>query len=147
MPTTGSGNPMLHLATQDGLLARLARLRCPTLLCGDFNSPLAERADGTVVPFAPRRDGRRYAAEAKLMGLTNARGMVDLFRACHGYGIDAASWHWKNRGRTGRYRLRPHCFATAEFRVRSCDYMHEWRTARLSDHSAIYADAVLAQRP
>lgn len=143
IPTYGRPHDrMLKVETQEGLLMRLAKLSGPTLLCGDFNAPFAEEADGTVVPFARRRGSRQYAAEARLMGATNSCGLTDLFRARHGYGVHAHSWCWKNRGRTGGYRL-DHIFASGEFVVRACDYIHDWRLRGLSDHSAVYADVVL----
>jgi exonuclease III len=143
IPTYGRpNNRVLKVETQEGLLKRMAKLNVPTLLCGDFNSPLREEADGTVIPFARRRGSRQREAEAGLMGATNSCGLTDLFRACHGYTVDGHSWWWKNRGRTGGYRL-DHVFASCEFSVKACDYIHEWRTDGLSDHSAIYADVIL----
>jgi endonuclease/exonuclease/phosphatase family metal-dependent hydrolase len=66
-------------------------------------------------------------------------GLRDAFRAVNGYGAPEASWYWKNRGRTGGYRL-DHIFASEHFRPVSCAYLHETRTSGLSDHSAIVAD-------
>lgn len=142
IPTYGGADPLLKIETQEGLLARLKRCRTPTLVCGDFNSPLAELADGTVVPFFRKRGSRQCDAESALMGATNAHGLVDLFRHCHGYGIEAHSWYWKNRGRTGGYRL-DHIFASREFSARSCGYIDDWRARGLSDHAPIYADVTL----
>ena len=146
IPTSARADGLLMVDTQEGLLQRLTGLRSPTLLCGDFNSPWAEESDGTVIPFARGRGSRQRAAESALMGATNAAGMADLFRAKHGYARAAFSWYWKNRGKTGGYRL-DHVFATQEFAVRACEYVDEWREAGLSDHSAIYADVARAVVP
>ena len=144
IPTYGRADRVLKVETQEGLIERLAGLSMPTLLCGDFNSPFAEERDGMVIPFARRRAERQHMAEAALMGLTNSSGLVDLFRKRHGYSVDAYSWYWKNRGKTGGYRL-DHIFASRQFTVRACDYVHEWRSEGLSDHSAIYADVTLSE--
>ena len=142
IPTYGGPDPLLKIETQEGLLARLKNCNTPTMVCGDFNSPLGELADGTVVPFFRKRGSRKCEAESALMGATNAHGLVDLFRRCHGYGVDAPSWYWKNRGRTGGYRL-DHIFASREFNARSCGYIDDWRARGLSDHAPIYADVTL----
>ena len=76
IPTYGRPNDrVLKVETQEALLTRMAKLSAPTLLCGDFNAPFAEEADGTVVPFARRRGSRQYEAEA---GSSSARNM-DLY--------------------------------------------------------------------
>ncbi len=143
IPTYGRPTDrLLKVETQEGLLKRLATRSTPTLLCRDFNSPFAEHVDGTVIPFARRRGSRQCDAEAALMGGTNSCGLTDLFRKKHGYGVDAFSWYWKNRGRTGGYRL-DHIFASSEFTLRNCGYIHQWRVQGLSDHSAIFADVVV----
>jgi len=139
IPTVGRPDRWIKVETQEGLVARLKEATLPTIVCGDFNSPRGEAADGEIVPFATARGGRALAAERALVGRTNSAGMVDVFRAVHGYERDAASWYWKNRGRTGGFRL-DHIFASKEVRVSRCDYDHVCRDIGLSDHSAIYAD-------
>jgi len=139
IPTVGRPDRWIKVETQEGLVARLKEATLPAIVCGDFNSPRGEAADGEIVPFATARGGRALAAERALVGRTNGAGMVDVFRAVHGYERDAASWYWKNRGRTGGFRL-DHIFASKEVRVSRCDYDHVCRDIGLSDHSAIYAD-------
>lgn len=62
----------------------------PCILAGDFNSPKKELADGTTIPWRHDRDGelaRRWAeAELNVLRGFEEKGMVDSFRAQHGYG-------------------------------------------------------------
>jgi endonuclease/exonuclease/phosphatase family metal-dependent hydrolase len=141
IPTVGRADVALKVETQEGLLRRIADLRAPTLLCGDFNSPKAEGTDGAVTAFARRP--RELRAELALIGRQNACGMIDLFRQRHGYGVDGCSWAWRNRGRTGGFRL-DHIFADRRLSATECAYIHDWRLRGLSDHSAIYADVIVS---
>jgi exonuclease III len=111
----------------------------PTIVCGDFNSPKAELADGTVLPFARARNARARLAEERLMGSTTAAGLRDVYRAVWGYDRQESSWYWKNRGRTGGFRL-DHIFASPSLVADRCEYVHDFRTRGLSDHSPIFAD-------
>ena len=70
---------------------------------------------------------------------TRAGPMVDAFRGANGYDISEASWYWKNRGRTGGYRL-DHVFVSNHLRPVACWYEHDLRLGGLSDHSPIVAD-------
>lgn len=142
IPTIGGPHAALKLGAQQGLLARMRRLDGPAVVCGDFNSPRAEATDGGVLAFARRP--RERSAELALMGRTNACGLIDAFRARHGYEADGRSWYWKNRGRIGGYRL-DHIFSSDALAVVECEYVHEWRTRGLSDHSGIYADVAFRE--
>jgi exonuclease III len=125
------GLPMLKVETFEGIAAGLARpARRPRILCGDFNAPLNELADGTLVPFGKR--GRAAEAELGIFVGLAAAGLPDVFRALHGYGVDEASWFGPVRG----YRL-DHAFASAELGPRACRYLHDLRAAGLSDHAAL----------
>jgi exonuclease III len=140
IPTAAHADKLLKIETQEVLIAHLARPgQLPRILCGDFNSPKAEQPDGTVVPFYIAKHARHHDAERRLMGRTTEAGLVDVFRSIHGYDREAASWWWKNRGKTGGYRL-DHIFASPELRASACEYVDEWRLSGLSDHAAIYAD-------
>jgi exonuclease III len=134
---------MLMVETQEGLLSRLLDAARPIVLCGDLNSPRAESPDGTVTPFAAAGRQRPRAAEMALVGATNAAGMVDLYRARRGYEDGGLSWYWKNRGKTGGFRI-DHIYASPSLKVLDCDYIHTWRESRLSDHSGMFADIELA---
>lgn len=61
----------------------------PRVLAGDFNSPDAELADGQIVPFGFDKDRdiwHRYVnAELNILRGLGTTGMIDVFRAVHGY--------------------------------------------------------------
>jgi endonuclease/exonuclease/phosphatase family metal-dependent hydrolase len=111
------------------------------VLCGDFNTPQLEHADGTVVTWADHHAGSFEdwdAAERNvLLGLAQ-HDLSDLFRKLHGYGRTDASWI-PNHGKTRIGRRFDHVFASASLRGQNCHYLHEWRERKLSDHSAIEA--------
>ena len=65
--------------------------------------------------------------------------LADCFRSLHGYERQDVSWvmHTRSR-RKAAFRL-DHVLASASLNVIRCDYIHEWREAGLSDHSAMEA--------
>jgi endonuclease/exonuclease/phosphatase family metal-dependent hydrolase len=116
----------------------------PVVLCGDLNTPSYETREGEVRSFARTRTGRLREGfdqrhdDAELgivVGLAGA-GYVDAFRVLHGYERRDRSWVFPH-GRGG-WRL-DHVLARG-LEVRACEYEHGWREARLSDHSAVWAD-------
>ncbi len=135
-------------------LTRLCdRLACgsatPCILCGDFNLPQAELADGTLITFAqtrtksggytlPTSAGKRamHAAEHRVMRSLADHDLPDVYRQLHGFGATDASWFAPNSG--AGFRL-DHVFASRCLRARSCRYLHDVRERRLSDHSAVEA--------
>lgn len=152
IPTGGARDPAdrwCKIDTLDGLYAGLS-CSCPNhrILCGDFNAPQHETADGEVITFGQTicRDGR-----AGLIGAWGARwdrgerqmltglaeyNLVDVFRALHGYSVQAFSWY-PSRGRG--FRL-DHLFASRGLHPATCDYLDSFRTCGLSDHAAMLAD-------
>jgi exonuclease III len=62
----------------------------PCILAGDFNSPKEELADGTTIPWRHDQEdemARRWEkAELNILLGLEEKGMVDIFRAQHGYG-------------------------------------------------------------
>ncbi|OAI44442.1 hypothetical protein AYO38_09675 [bacterium SCGC AG-212-C10] len=137
VPTVTRGP--LKTETQEGIAAHLALHRDHAIVaCGDFNSPKLESPEGVVEPFELRSHVRERAAELSLMTGLRELGFADCFRAIHGYGVDAPSWFWKNRGRTGGFRL-DHIFASASLKTTACWYEHGFRD-RLSDRAAVVAD-------
>jgi exonuclease III len=110
------------------------------VLCGDFNAPRDELLDGTVVSFTRPSNARGLEAE---LGLTVARlgasGFTDAFRATNGYEARDASWYWKNRGRTGGFRL-DHILVSRGLHSIACWYEHGLREAGISDHAPVVAD-------
>jgi exodeoxyribonuclease III len=112
------------LAACDAALASAAGKR--VLLLGDLNilEPNHEPRYGFFAPF--EYDFYR--------SLTGPHGLADAFRHLH---PGAAEYSWV--GRTGDGYRYDHAFCSAHLRdqVTSCDYLHDPRTGRLSDHSAL----------
>lgn len=115
----------------------------PAVLVGDLNTPAYESREGEVRSFARTRGGalrdgfdeRHDRAELGLVpGLGAGGAWVDAFRAVHGYAARDRSWMYPN-GRFG-YRL-DHAFARG-LTIEDCNYVHAWREAALSDHSAVW---------
>jgi endonuclease/exonuclease/phosphatase family metal-dependent hydrolase len=137
---TWSNGWVTKVETQEGVARRVRECAAPAVLLGDFNAPKDELPDGTVVPFTRPSNARGRDAELGLTGpALSSCGFVDGFRAVNGFGPPDASWYWKNRGRTGGFRL-DHVFASASLVPMACWYAHELRLKGLSDHSPIIAD-------
>jgi len=135
----------VKVRTLEAVTAQLAEpSELPRVLCGDLNTPQYESREGEVSSFARTRSGRlrpdygeRHdrAELGIVIGLTE-HGYRDAFRALHGYLRRDRSWVYPN-GRMG-YRL-DHILVRG-LEVAACDYRHDLRERRLSDHSAIWAD-------
>ena len=115
----------------------------PRVLVGDLNTPQYESREGEVSSFARTRAGklrpdygeRHDRAELGIViGLTE-HGYRDAFRALHGYSRRDRSWLYPH-GKMG-YRL-DHILVRG-LEIDACDYRHDWREAKLSDHAAIWA--------
>jgi endonuclease/exonuclease/phosphatase family metal-dependent hydrolase len=121
------------------------------VLLGDLNTPRREHPDGTVMTFARERDGtlrvggpdgeRHDAAEAGVteQGLRSL-GFCDAYRAVRGWEARDRSWTYPNGG---GYRL-DHLLVRGADRIGAAAYVHELRTAGLSDHSALVAEVAFA---
>jgi exodeoxyribonuclease III len=117
----------------------------PRVVCGDLNTPRRETVDGEVVTFAQDRYGRLRPergepwdrAERRVLTELGELGLVDTFRALHGYGPRDVSWTWRQW--RGGYRL-DHVFASRELRPVAARYHHDWRDAGLSDHAPLEVD-------
>jgi exonuclease III len=115
------------------------------VLCGDFNTPRREHADGRVWTFARTRSGRLRQergerwdrAESALIRGLAPHGYRDAFREQHGYERKEPTWEWPHTG--GGYRL-DHLIASAGVDLHDCHYRHDWRREGLSDHSALVAE-------
>lgn len=149
----GSQYGWTKIETVEGIFKHLARPTArPRILCGDFNTPQAERADGTVITWGQlmsdsgaaqikRRirggPGERWdAAERSVLTGLAAHDLADVFRRLHGYGVAEYSWRLKRHGEFTDRRF-DHAFASAALNAVTCQYMHAWREAGLSDHSAL----------
>jgi endonuclease/exonuclease/phosphatase family metal-dependent hydrolase len=139
VPTWSNGREA-KIETQELVCAYLAARRGPTVLMGDFNSPKDELEDGTIVAFTRPKDTRGRDAELALLSPSIRSGRLrDAYRSANGWSTREESWCWKNRGRTGGFRL-DHIFASRHFRPRACWYVHDLRLAGMSDHSPILAE-------
>jgi len=136
-------NGLAKIETCEAIHTHLAR---PSdrhrVLCGDLNIPRSETSDGQVETFAlnhPRVEVRWDAAERSLLLGLGEWSMTDVFRGLNGYDRGDVSWvQHTRRTRRAAYRL-DHVIASDSLRAIACDYVHEWREAGLSDHSAIEA--------
>lgn len=136
--------------TCEAIHAQLARASPHhRILCGDLNTPREETSDGEVITFAgnharsaeatPESLVRWDAAERGVTAGLAEWGLTDCFRALNGWERHDASWVFHTRARRkAAFRL-DHVLASADLRVRWCDYHHGWRETGLSDHSAIEA--------
>jgi endonuclease/exonuclease/phosphatase family metal-dependent hydrolase len=106
------------------------------VVAGDFNTPDEELPDGQAVPFGYNKEPeirRRYVnAELNILKGLGHLGLVDVFRARHGYGaLDAKDTSWKSK----RF---DHIFASESLETERCFY--EPAGEDCSDHAPIIAD-------
>lgn len=139
----GSTRGLSKIEMFEALCARLARVsECPRILCGDFNTPRAERVDGSVefwgAHHAPHTERWNAAERSVILGLADS-DLPDVFRALNRYDAADASWI-SRRGQQEVGRRYDHIFASRAMHATACCYLHEWREKGLSDHSAIEAD-------
>ena len=97
----GSSNGFRKVEHFEGLYRHLARTWSPNgrprVLCGDFNSPREERADGTVITWGQRSDGE----------LVTDRGQRwDAAERSVILGLKASTWTMSTGGCTGASRTR-----------------------------------------
>ncbi len=136
-------NGLVKAETCELLFAALARpSERHRILCGDLNSPRYESEDGEVATFAsnhPEDMERWDAAERSLLLGLSDWGLPDVFRSRNGYGRRDVSWVMHTRARRKHAHRLDHIFASRSLGATYCDYVHEWREAGLSDHSAMEA--------
>jgi exonuclease III len=116
----------------------------PRIVAGDLNTPQYESREGVIQTFARTRTGniragfdeRHDRAELLLIDDLPARGWRDAFRALHGYERRDRSYVIKPPGYGWRL---DHVLLSPGLRPVESDYVHEWREAGLSDHSAVWA--------
>jgi exonuclease III len=139
----GSTRGLVKVEMFEALYARLATpCKRPRILCGDFNTPRAERDDGTVEFWGARHPAhteRWDRAERRVVLGLGQHDLPDVFRALNGHTATDVSWVARRGGQSWGRRY-DHVFASPRLRPTACRYLHAWREQRLSDHSAIEAD-------
>lgn len=136
-------NGLVKVETCEALYAELARPAARhRLLCGDLNTPRYESEEGEIETFAsnhPEHEVRWDSAERSLLEGLAEWDLADAFRALNGFGRRDVSWVFHTRRRRKAAHRLDHILAAASLRPVYCDYVHEWREAGLSDHSAMEA--------
>jgi exodeoxyribonuclease-3 len=136
---------LAKVLTHEAVHRHLRTAGGPRILCGDLNTPRREHPDGRVWTFARDQYGRLREdrgerwdeAELALIKGLEPYGFRDAFRDEYGTAFKELSWEWPRWG--GGYRL-DHLIVSEDVSVRAISYAHEWRQARLSDHSPLVAD-------
>jgi exonuclease III len=133
----GSSNGWIKIETLEGIFDRLAcQSDLPRILCGDFNTPKEETADGRTITWD--RPGSRWDSGERnvLVGLADF-DLVEVYRYIYGY--EKSDFSWFYRPHIGR-RF-DHVFASRSLLGKAtCEYNHSFRTSKLSDHSALIVD-------
>lgn len=132
----------------EAIARRVAQEANPKILCGDFNAPWSEDADGPVTVLRrkwsqPTKD-RWVKAEQSVVANPQMR---DVYRDVHDPKSPFPASHFT--GGTGhRY---DYIFATSHLKTEYCEYLDDWLDAskphgRLSDHAPIEAEVLVDQR-
>ncbi|HEY8292936.1 MAG TPA: endonuclease/exonuclease/phosphatase family protein [Thermomicrobiales bacterium] len=154
----GGRDLAVRVETLERLYAGLARrAERHRILCGDFNLPQHEMADGEVITFGQTRrasgafaitNAAMHAGEQKVLTGLAAFDLTDVYRMRHGYGRQEFSWYHPSSG--NGFRL-DHVLASRSLRARECCYLEAFRTPhperyiglgfnKLSDHAAMEVD-------
>jgi exonuclease III len=137
-------NGLVKVETCEALHHHLARESGRhRVLCGDLNTPRSESTEGEVETFAlnhPEHAERWDAAERSILTGLAEWDLADVFRALNGWDRRDVSWVFHSRWRRKAAHRLDHVLASASLGAAYCDYVHEWREAGLSDHSAIEAE-------
>lgn len=149
----GSSNYWIKVEMLEGLYAALASTsQAPRILCGDFNTPQAERPNGEIVTWGQKMDeqgqavlwnrfrggsGARWdAAERNVLQGLAKFDLADIYRSLYGYAVHDFSWYLKRKEMIVGRRF-DHVFAASCLRPVRCEYLHSFRETALSDHSPI----------
>ena len=117
----------------------------PRVLCGDFNAPWSEDADGPLIdgaPEGPDEPSRWVKAEASIVANPEMR---DVYRDVHKVGEPFPASHFTGQKEPRTPHRYDYIFASRELTATSCDYLTAWMEidgdqGRLSDHAAVEAD-------
>lgn len=142
-------------------LARQAKNQ-PCIVTGDFNEPrYVPLQNGRIVTFGQDCDAKgAYVCWKKWTfrrrtgkGEEWDKAVRSLFEKDEPHGLRHAYWEAHGRGAMtvshvtrGQPRWFDHVFVSGDFRVARCDYRHEFRDRRFSDHSAVLAQLVFSRQ-
>jgi len=137
VPTSGNGLPFKDAFLEEVCSRLEHRCHRHRILCGDFNFPQRELADGTLITFGEtiRADGsffvrrgsmRRTEIERFILNGLTQYDLHDVYRGLNGFTPQDCSWYAYNRGRAFGFRL-DHILASASLRPVECSYLHHLR--------------------
>ena len=144
---TSSPTPAVKIDTLKGLAAyyRLPEINA-RILCGDFNTPMEEHADGTTIFFG-RPDQARV--EASFHEAVTREALRDAFRTLRGFGVPAVSWLNKARRDTSTPRRFDHVFVSPGITPSEAEYGNAeriWHTRpSISDHLPLTVELNLSE--
>jgi len=150
----GSTNRWKKIETLEGLYKGLAiHSKRKRILCGDFNTPQDELLKYGVCTFAQkinkkgvprlrkifrRGSGNRWdQGERNILEGLKEFNLVDAYRQLHPIPKKAYSFVLERRGRVVAKRRFDHFFISKEFKIKSIEYLHQFRESGLSDHSPL----------
>jgi exonuclease III len=147
----GASNGWIKIETFEGIYKHLAcHSELPRILCGDFNSPQAEKPDGRVVTWGERekkngeilvkRGQERWdSGERSVIEGLSEFDLSDIYRQLNGYSVQEYSWFMKRKEKLVNRRF-DHIFASGKLNAVKCSYIKGVYETGLSDHAAIEAD-------
>ena len=150
----GSTNRWKKIETLEGLYKGLAiHSKRKRILCGDFNTPQDELLKYGVCTFAQKINkkgvpklrkifrggsGNRWdQGERNVLEGLKEFNLVDAYRQLHPIPKKAYSFVIERKGRVVAKRRFDHFFLSKEFKIKSIEYLHQFRESGLSDHSPL----------
>ena len=150
----GSSNRWKKIETLEGLYKGLAKhTEKKRILCGDFNTPQDELLKHGVCTFAQKINKKGVPKLKKIFrggsgnrwdqGERNALeglkefNLSDAYRRIHPIPKKAYSFVIERRGKVVAKRRFDHFFLSKEFKIKSIEYLHQFRESGLSDHSPL----------
>ena len=150
----GSSNRWKKIETLEGIYKGLAKhTEKKRILCGDFNTPQDELLKHGVCTFAQkinkkgvpklkkifrRGSGNRWdQGERNILEGLKEFNLSDAYRRIHPIPKKAYSFVIERRGKVVAKRRFDHFFLSKEFKIKSIEYLHQFRESGLSDHSPL----------
>ena len=150
----GSSNRWKKIETLEGLYKGLAiHTEKKRILCGDFNTPQDELLKHGVCTFAQKINkkgvpklkkifrggsGNRWdQGERNVLEGLKEFNLSDAYRRIHPISKKAYSFVIERRGKVVAKRRFDHFFLSKEFKIKSIEYLHQFRESGLSDHSPL----------